>query len=84
MCFKLVGMNNIISNNDFDVVWRKGLRFVEENSVDEAMYSNASAFYGGEHVVVDASKVGEKVEKVCIRRICRRLDREQTRAFSSL
>ena len=60
---KLVGMNNLISNNDIDFVWHKGLRFVEENSVDEATYSNASVFYGGDHVIVDASKVGEKVEK---------------------
>ena len=60
---ELVGMNNLISNNDFDFLWRKGLRFVEENSVDEATYSNASAFYGGDHVVVDASKNGEKVQK---------------------
>ncbi len=60
---ELAGMNNVISNNDFDFLWRNGIRFVEENSVDEATYSNASAFYGGDHVVVEASKVGEKVDK---------------------
>ncbi len=60
---KLVGMNNLISNNDIDVVWHKGMRFVEENSVDEARYSNASVFYGGDHVIVSAGKNGEKVEK---------------------
>ena len=60
---KLVGMENLISNNDVDFVWHKGLRFVEENSADEALYSNASVFYGGDHVVVEASKNGEKVEK---------------------
>ncbi len=60
---KLVGMSSLISNNDIDVVWYKGMRFVEENSVDEAEYSNASVFYGGDHVIVSASKNGEKVEK---------------------
>lgn len=60
---KLVGMNNIISNNDIDLVWHKGLRFVEENSVDEAAYSNSSVFYGGDHVIVEASKIGDKVQK---------------------
>ncbi len=60
---QLVGLGNIISNNDVDFVWNKGLRFVEENSVDEATYSNASVYYGGEHVVVEASKNDEKVEK---------------------
>lgn len=60
---KLVGLNNVISNNDIDFVWAKGLRGVEENSVDETSYSNASVFYGGDHVVVDPPKPGEKVEK---------------------
>jgi len=60
---KFVGMQNLISNNDVDLVWEKGLRFVEENSVDEALYSNASVYMGGDHVVVEASKNGEKVEK---------------------
>jgi YidC/Oxa1 family membrane protein insertase len=58
----LSGMNNVISNNDFDLLWKKGVRFVEENSVDEASYANASVFYGGDHVVVSASK-GDSVEK---------------------
>ncbi len=57
------GMGNLISNNDIDLVWNKGLRFVEENSVDEAIYSNASVYYGGENVIVEASKNGEKVQK---------------------
>ena len=60
---KFVGMENLISNNDVDLVWSKGLRFVEENSVDEATFSNASAYYGGEHVIVEASKNDEKVHK---------------------
>ncbi|MHB1685903.1 MAG: membrane protein insertase YidC [Ignavibacteriaceae bacterium] len=60
---ELVNMNNLISNNDYDIVWRKGLHFTEENSVDEALYANASAFYGDENVIVDASKFNEKVQK---------------------
>ncbi len=60
---KFVGLGNVISNNDVDFVWRKGLRFVEENSVDEAIYSNASAYYGGDNVLVEATKNGEKIQK---------------------
>ena len=60
---KFVGMENLISNNDVDLVWSKGLRFVEENSVDEASFANASVYYGGDHVVVEASKNNEKVQK---------------------
>ncbi len=59
----LVNMTNLISNNSYDLVWNNGLRFVEENSVDEANYSDASVYYGGEQVTLDASSVGEKVTK---------------------
>lgn len=54
------GFNDYVSNNSFDVVWNNGIRFVEHNSVDEANYSNASAYSGGEQVIIDASTVGEK------------------------
>ena len=60
---ELAGMGSIISNDAIDLVWNNGIRFVEENTVDEANYSNASAFYGGEQVIIDANKAGEIVEK---------------------
>lgn len=56
-------MSALISDNSYDLVWGNGLRFVEENSVDEATYSDASVYYGDEQVIVDASSVGEKVDK---------------------
>lgn len=55
--------NDYVSNNSFDIVWNNGIRFVEHNSVDEANYSNASAYSGGEQVIIDASSVGEKISK---------------------
>jgi YidC/Oxa1 family membrane protein insertase len=55
-------MNDIISNNNYDIVWNNGLRFVEENSVDESTYAMASVYYGDEEVNVDASG-DEKVKK---------------------
>lgn len=60
----LVKLKDVISNGAIDLVWDNGIRFVEENTVDEANYSNASVFYGGEQVIVDASSHGEIVEKV--------------------
>ncbi len=60
---EFVGLGNVIGNNDVDFVWYKGMRFVEDNSVDEALYSNASAYYGGDNVIVQATKNGEKVQK---------------------
>jgi YidC/Oxa1 family membrane protein insertase len=60
---ELDDLGPVISNGAIDLVWNNGIRFVEENTVDEATYSNASAFYGGEQVIIDASSVGEVVEK---------------------
>ena len=59
----LDGLNSLISNNSYDLVWSNGINFVEENSVDEDNQSNASLYYGDEHVIVKASDVGKKVEK---------------------
>lgn len=56
-------LRNFISNNIYDIVWDSGIRFVEENSADESNYSNASAYYGDEQVILDASSVGETVNK---------------------
>lgn len=60
----LTKLKEVISNGAIDIVWDNGIRFVEENTVDEANYSNASVFYGGEQVIIDASSKGEVVEKV--------------------
>lgn len=59
---ELIGMNNLISNNAYDLVWSNGLRFVEKNTVDEATSSNASVYYGDEQVIVESPSVGE-IEK---------------------
>lgn len=60
---ELINLNKVISNNAYDIIWDSGIRFVEGNSVDEATYSNASAFYGDEQVIIDAPNTGEKVEQ---------------------
>ncbi len=60
---EMVNMEKYISNYRYDVVWANGINFVEKNSVDEANYSNASAYSGGEQVIVNASSAGEKVNK---------------------
>jgi YidC/Oxa1 family membrane protein insertase len=57
------GLNNLISNNTFDLVWNNGIRFVEKNSVDEANFSDAIVFYGDEAVHIEATSPGEKVIK---------------------
>ncbi|MFA7229147.1 MAG: membrane protein insertase YidC, partial [Melioribacteraceae bacterium] len=56
-------MDDIISSYRYDLEWSHGINFLEENSADEANYSNASAYSGDEQVIVDATSPGEKVEK---------------------
>lgn len=60
---ELIGLNDLISNNEYDLVWSNGLRFVEKNTVDESSSSNSSVYYGDEQVIVDASSVGEKEQE---------------------
>ncbi len=59
---EMQNMNQVISGLRYDLEWSNGINFVEENSVDESTYANASAFSGGEQVIVDASSTDE-VEK---------------------
>lgn len=59
---EMKNMGGVISNYRYDVVWENGINFVEKNSVDEANYSNASAYAGEEQVIVNA-KVGENAQK---------------------
>ncbi|MBA4407577.1 preprotein translocase YidC [bacterium] len=63
IAIELENMNDVISSYRYDVEWSNGLNFLEENSADEATHANASAFSGDEQVVIDASTLGEKVEK---------------------
>lgn len=60
---ELDNMDDVVSGYRYDLEWSNGVCNVEENSVDEANYSKASAFSGDEQVIIDATKVGEKVTK---------------------
>src|SRR5512143_262413 len=53
------GAGSVISNFEYQVVWEHGLRYAEQNSVDESGFAAASAFSGGEMVEVDATRPGE-------------------------
>jgi YidC/Oxa1 family membrane protein insertase len=56
-------MDSVISNFEYQVVWEKGIRYAEENSVDESSFAMAYAYSGGELTEVDASKVAEKKQR---------------------
>jgi YidC/Oxa1 family membrane protein insertase len=56
-------MQNTVSGMRYDLSWDEGINFVEGNSVDEANYSSASVYMGGEQEIIDASHPGDKVQK---------------------
>lgn len=60
---ELNGLSSVISNNLYEIVWNSGVRFVEENSYDEATYTYAGVYSGEEYTKFDASSDGEKIEK---------------------
>jgi YidC/Oxa1 family membrane protein insertase len=53
------GAANVISNFEYQVVWEHGLRYAEQNSVDESGFASASALTGGEMVQIDATRPNE-------------------------
>lgn len=57
------GFNGIITDNTYDISWESGIRFVEENSVNEAGFSSADIYYGDEKVVIDSPGDGEKIKR---------------------
>lgn len=56
---KLVGMQNVIANYEYQVIWENGIRYVEHNSIDESHAAEAFLYAGGEVTSIDASKPGE-------------------------
>ena len=61
--FLFKGMDQVISNYEYQIVWENGLRYAEHNSVDESSFAMAYVYSGGELAEVDASKVGEPVRR---------------------
>jgi YidC/Oxa1 family membrane protein insertase len=61
--YKLTGMSNIIANFEYQVVWENGLRYAEENSVDESSFAAAFVHTGGELIEVDAGHSEVPVQK---------------------
>ncbi len=56
---KFAGMQDIIANYEYQVIWENGIRYVEHNSVDESRQAEAFSYAGGEVASVDAAKPGE-------------------------
>jgi YidC/Oxa1 family membrane protein insertase len=52
-------MEAVVSNYEYQIVWQSGLRYAEENSVDESSFAMAYAKMGGEVKDLDATKPNE-------------------------
>ncbi len=61
--FLFKGMDQVVSNYEYQVVWENGLRYAEHNSVDESSFAMAYVYSGGELAEVDATKEGEPVKR---------------------
>jgi YidC/Oxa1 family membrane protein insertase len=61
--FDFRGMEQAISNFEYQIVWENGLRYAEHNSVDESNFALAYAYSGGELIELDAGKNGETAKR---------------------
>jgi YidC/Oxa1 family membrane protein insertase len=53
------GMQNVVANYEYQVLWESGVKFTEYNSIDEANNAAAYTFGGGVLKEVNASSVGD-------------------------
>ncbi|MBA4311805.1 MAG: preprotein translocase YidC [Chlorobiaceae bacterium] len=60
--YKFQGMESIIANYAYQVVWESGIQNVEQNSVDESNFAKAYALAGGELAELDAANFNETVK----------------------
>src|SRR4030042_3972403 len=56
-------MQDIVSTFEYQVTWEHGLRYAEQNSVDESSVAMAYAYSGGEKTELDATSAGEVVKR---------------------
>jgi YidC/Oxa1 family membrane protein insertase len=61
--YRFEGMQNILSNFEYQVVWESPIRYCEHNSVDESNHAKAGAFSGGEFTEADASDFDAPMHK---------------------
>lgn len=59
--YRFEEMQSIISNFEYQVTWESGIRYQEENSINESNFAKASVMSGGEITDVDATKLNEPV-----------------------
>jgi len=56
-------MSKVVANFEYQLVWESGLRYAEQNSVDESGFSAAYAYAGKELTEIDAVDFEKRPEK---------------------
>lgn len=55
----LEGMQSVVANYEYQILWENGIRYTEYNSVDESSTAAAYTYGGGELKEVNAASIGE-------------------------
>ena len=61
--YEFVGMDQVISNYEYQITWENGLRYQELNTINESNFAKASALAGGELTEIDATNFGENYKQ---------------------
>ena len=56
-------MSSVVSNFEYQLLWESGLRYAEQNSVDESSFAAAYAYAGKELTEIDAPDLETRPEK---------------------
>ncbi|MBI1803346.1 MAG: membrane protein insertase YidC [Ignavibacteriae bacterium] len=57
--YRFEGMQDVISNYEYQVTWENGLRYLEHNSINESNSAKAYTFAGGELTELDAANFND-------------------------
>ncbi len=61
--FEFAGMEGVIANFEYQVLWEHGLLYAERNSFDESAFAAAYAYAGKELIEIDAASFNETANK---------------------
>jgi YidC/Oxa1 family membrane protein insertase len=60
---RLINLENVIANFEYEVAWEHGIQYAEYNSIDESSFASAYAYAGSELTEIDATKADRKEQK---------------------
>ena len=67
--YRFEGMQSVISNFEYQVVWESPLRYDEHNSIDESNHAKSASYAGGELTEADATDFDSHIHKTISGRV---------------